>query len=274
MSGDADVQDRCCWTPPCAQARRCGRARLLIVLAAVGLINAGFAIYFIAQGAWPVMPFMGADLLLLAWAFRHSSRLARRFEHVTVTPAELRVAAHPVRGSTDRGRFQSLLGEGGHARAGGAWQQSSLRSHGRVLELGRFLAPSERAHFGQRAEIRAERGAEFPLNPEHVRHSVQTGLLALAPTRRGKRASHEDRAVLGDVAEHDALMGSGEYHFVLAHHRAAAQRRKSDGAVFARAGVAVAPADGFVFKRDVAALPPPRVRADNAVPDGASTFLR
>ncbi len=41
---------------------------------------------------------------------------------------------------------------------------------------------------------------------------------------------------------------------MLAHHRAAAQRRETDGAVVANAGLAVAPAHGFVFQRNLAAF--------------------
>ena len=47
---------------------------LLFVLLAVGVINFVFGISFMLHGAWPIMPFMGADVLLLAWAFRASRR--------------------------------------------------------------------------------------------------------------------------------------------------------------------------------------------------------
>ena len=42
-------------------------------------------------GAWPVMPFLGLDVVLIYWAFRVNYRAAAAYEEVTVTPSELRV---------------------------------------------------------------------------------------------------------------------------------------------------------------------------------------
>src|SRR5436305_12970656 len=72
-----------------------------IVLAIVAAINIAFAVGFLLRGAWPIAPFMGADVALLAWAF-HSSRIAARaFEHVRVTTSELFVSRHPARGKAE-----------------------------------------------------------------------------------------------------------------------------------------------------------------------------
>ena len=46
---------------------------LLAILGIVVLINLMFAAWFLSRGAWPVMPFLGADIALLAWAFRASA---------------------------------------------------------------------------------------------------------------------------------------------------------------------------------------------------------
>src|SRR4249920_3910066 len=76
-----------------------GRA-LLAILGVVVFVNLLFAIWFAAHGAWPVMPFLGADIALLAWAFRASTLAARRQEHVMVTTDELRVERIPPKGAT------------------------------------------------------------------------------------------------------------------------------------------------------------------------------
>jgi len=121
---------------------------LLAVLGAVAFINLCFATWFIAHGAWPVMPFMGLDIVLLAWAFRASTLLARRHEHVTVTPAALRIAAHPVKGPAVETVFNPYWARVDMKEPTEQGGNLLVRSHGRALELGRFMAPSERASFG------------------------------------------------------------------------------------------------------------------------------
>ena len=49
---------------------------LLVILAVTASFNIAFALSFILRGAWPIAPFMGLDVALLAWAFRASSLAA------------------------------------------------------------------------------------------------------------------------------------------------------------------------------------------------------
>ncbi|HEY0299912.1 MAG TPA: DUF2244 domain-containing protein, partial [Rhizomicrobium sp.] len=65
---------------------------LFRILFAVGFVNFFFALSFALQGAWPIAPFLGLDVALLAWAFRASTRAAKREERVTLTPSRLCVA--------------------------------------------------------------------------------------------------------------------------------------------------------------------------------------
>src|SRR5258706_7313858 len=69
---------------------------LLAILSIVATINLAFAISFALRGAWPIAPFMGLDVLLLAWAFRQSRIAAEREERVTLTPLQLRVQRRPA----------------------------------------------------------------------------------------------------------------------------------------------------------------------------------
>src|SRR5215472_7965655 len=74
---------------------------LLRILIAVALLNLAFALFFLLRGAWPIAPFLGLDVVALAWAFRASTVAAQREEHVTLTPSLLSIARHfpkkPVR---------------------------------------------------------------------------------------------------------------------------------------------------------------------------------
>ncbi len=46
---------------------------------------------FFLLGAWPVVGFLGLDVVLVYWAFRANFRSAAAFEEVIVTPSRLRV---------------------------------------------------------------------------------------------------------------------------------------------------------------------------------------
>jgi uncharacterized membrane protein len=56
---------------------------------------------FFLIGAWPVVGFLGLDVLLVAhWAFpRTNYRAAAAYEQVTITPSELHVRREPARRS-------------------------------------------------------------------------------------------------------------------------------------------------------------------------------
>jgi uncharacterized membrane protein len=122
---------------------------LLMILAVVASFNIAFALSFILRGAWPIAPFMGLDVVLLAWAFRASSVAAKRFEQVTLTPSLLRVEQHPAKGRVTESDFNPYW-----VRVDLQWpteftNRLFLRSHGRELQLGAFLAPQVRESFAQ-----------------------------------------------------------------------------------------------------------------------------
>jgi len=122
---------------------------LMWILGVVAAINLAFAINFLLRGTWPIAPFMGLDVMLLAWAFRSSSIAATREEHVVLTPAQLLVERHFPRKPRREWRFNpywvrvEMDDPPEHA------SQLTLWSHGKFLRIGQFLAPEERAKFAQ-----------------------------------------------------------------------------------------------------------------------------
>jgi len=122
---------------------------LLIILAVVASFNIAFALSFILRGAWPIAPFMGLDVALLAWAFRASTRAAKRFEHVTLTPSLLRVEKHPAKGAVTRAEFNPYWVRVDLQRPTEFSNRLFLHSHGKALQLGAFLAPAVRESFAQ-----------------------------------------------------------------------------------------------------------------------------
>ena len=134
---------------------------LLAILAAVCLINIAFALSFILRGAWPIAPFLGLDVALLAWAFRASSRAAKREERVTLTPAELVVARIPPDGPRRQWAFNPYWVRVEMDDPPEHGSQLTLWSHGKFLRIGQFLAPEERARFAKtlRSALRSVRFA-------------------------------------------------------------------------------------------------------------------
>ena len=122
---------------------------LLAILAAVALINIAFALSFILRGAWPIAPFLGLDVALLAWAFRASSRAAKRQERVTLTAAQLVVARIPPDGPSRQWAFNPYWVRVEMDDPPEHGSQLTLWSHGKFLAIGQFLAPEERADFAQ-----------------------------------------------------------------------------------------------------------------------------
>jgi uncharacterized membrane protein len=69
--------------------RSLSRQGFLTVMGAIVLINLGAGTLFFLLGAWPVVGFMGLDVLLIWWAFRANFAAARRAERIEVTDQEL-----------------------------------------------------------------------------------------------------------------------------------------------------------------------------------------
>jgi uncharacterized membrane protein len=123
---------------------------LLVILTIVTAVNATFALFFVLRGAWPMLPFMGADVALLGWAFRASSRAAKREEHVTLTPSLLRIARRQPKSAPSEFTFNPYWVRVEMAAPFEHSSQLTLWSHGRSLKLGSFLPPQERALFAER----------------------------------------------------------------------------------------------------------------------------
>ncbi len=118
----------------------------LIVVAAV---NLGFALMFVLRGAWPIAPFMGADVALLAWAFHTSRIAARMYEHVTLTASRLFVARHSPRGEVSETSLNPYWVRVQLEQPADMPRKLTLFSHGKAVQVGNFLGPRERLSFAE-----------------------------------------------------------------------------------------------------------------------------
>ncbi len=134
---------------------------LLIVLIAVSLVNFVFGVSFILHGAWLILPFMGADVALLAWAFHASRRAAQRHEHVTLTQSELRIARWPARGKPSEITLNPYWVRVRLEEDVEPARKLFISSHGRSIQLGTFLAPHDRESFAEALKAALQAAKEF-----------------------------------------------------------------------------------------------------------------
>ena len=121
------------------------RRQILTFLGVAGLVMASIAIGFSMLGLWLVLPFSGAEWLLLAWAFNLSFREATLREVVTITEASV-VLEKGYDGPEQTYRFQRAWMSVDWTKPPFKGHPSRLafRSHGRQVEVGCFLVESER----------------------------------------------------------------------------------------------------------------------------------
>jgi uncharacterized membrane protein len=124
-----------------------GTGFLIVMLLVSGFSFLAGMVFFLL-GAWPVVGFLGLDVLLVYWAFRANYRAAAAFEEVTVTPSELRVRRVSHRGKVAEWTLNPLwtqLIRDVHEDFG--LQHLFLVSRGRKLPVAGFLSPPERESF-------------------------------------------------------------------------------------------------------------------------------
>lgn len=127
--------------------------------------TAAFSIPFYLMGAWPIVGFLGLDVLGLYVAFKMNFRAAQAHEHFRLTYLELNYARVSASGQRREWRFTP------------AWvrleriddeeygpQRLSLHSGGRRWDIGRHVGPDGKAEFARslsHALAEARRGPRF-----------------------------------------------------------------------------------------------------------------
>ena len=120
----------------------------LLVMALVGGLSFIGGMFFVLLGAWPVVGFLGLDVLLVYWAFRANYRSAAAFEEVTVTPSELRVRRVTHRGETAEWTLNPLWTKLDRETSEDfGLLKLFVVSRGRRLAVAGFLSPKERESF-------------------------------------------------------------------------------------------------------------------------------
>jgi uncharacterized membrane protein len=139
-----------------------GAQRVLWLLAAA---SAALAIGFLSIGAYPVTGFMGAELLLLWFAFRWTQKPRSARTYVRVTSQSLLVLRVDNRGREARARLPSSFARVEHDRQASGPGALRVSASGKSYAIGEHLNPEEQASFarclqGALAAVRRERHDE------------------------------------------------------------------------------------------------------------------
>jgi uncharacterized membrane protein len=112
----------------------------LLAFTFIFVVAVGIAIAFAFLGAWPILPFAGLEMLVLYLAFRYVDRHAADYERIAIDGDRVAVesfeAGRMRHHEFNRCWARLVVDDGGNRLA--------LRSHGRELEIGRFVAVERR----------------------------------------------------------------------------------------------------------------------------------
>ena len=137
------------WQAVLTPHRSLSRGGFVLVMGLIAGINLAVGGLFYAIGAWPVLGFLGLDVLAIWWAFRANFADARRAERILVTEhelilerladnrarEELRFVRRWVRVDLEEDEDRELVGN------------LYLSASGRRTVIGSFLPPDERKAF-------------------------------------------------------------------------------------------------------------------------------
>jgi len=130
--------------------RSLNRTGFLLVMGAISVASFAAGIACLLIGAWPVLGFLGLDVLAIYVAFKINYRSARAYEEILVTPSELRLRRVSHRGHVMEFAFNPLwvqLDQVIDEEFG--VERLFLVSKGRRVALANFLGPDEKASFAK-----------------------------------------------------------------------------------------------------------------------------
>lgn len=116
----------------------------------ISLVSLSVALFLALMGAWPVLPFAGLELLALGSCLYYGACKAHCYEHISIDDREI-VIARGRRREHERYGFQRYWARVELQRPRRGWYSNRLRitSHGRAVEIGRYLTDEEREQLAE-----------------------------------------------------------------------------------------------------------------------------
>ena len=130
--------------------RSLSRGGYRIVIATVAVLTTIPGIFFFALGAWPIVGFMGLDVLLVWWALSASMRQGKQREIVTLWADQLELKQVSPAGKETLVRFNPffvklVIDRDFNERT----TALHLRTRDSDTEIGAFLSPDDKASFAK-----------------------------------------------------------------------------------------------------------------------------
>jgi uncharacterized membrane protein len=122
------------------------------VMLAMGAISFLVGLVFLATGAYPVVGFMGAEILALWLVFQASFRAQTARTYVQVTAEAITVRKVDGWGRERRAKLASHFTRVEFDRAADGANALRLASSNKAYALGEFLTPKEREAFARRLD--------------------------------------------------------------------------------------------------------------------------
>lgn len=135
--------------PNCALSPR-EMAKIVAILA---LFSLSVAIAFGFAGAWLVFPFAGMELLALAYAFYIIRIHADDYESITIEGDRLAIEQHH-HNNTSQVVFHRYWAQVVLRQMPGGEHRLWLRSHGKEVEVGRFMNDRQKLALAQQLQMR------------------------------------------------------------------------------------------------------------------------
>lgn len=124
--------------------RSLGPRGFLLVMALLGAISFVGGLVFFLAGAWPVVGFLGLDVLLVWLAFRLNYRHARQYERVSLTRSSLQVERVTHYGERRAWSLEPTWLRVEIEEPPEPDSPLTLSARGRSLSIGSFLSAEER----------------------------------------------------------------------------------------------------------------------------------
>lgn len=136
-------------------------ARLFV--GSLAAVTFGLAGFLASRGFWPVLPFAGLEIGLLAWAVRASMRRGSEQELILVSEDQVVIERRAPSGSrrTVFPRHWARVTLRGPKRAQHP-SRLTIESHGCAYEVGRFLTEEERRRLAARLQRLVGNTSESP----------------------------------------------------------------------------------------------------------------
>ena len=131
--------------PHRSAGQRAARVVTGMVAALLAIIGTGFLL----AGAWPVLPFLGLEVVLLYAALRFNQRVANACEAINLTRKALTVRRLDHWGKQSDFSFPPYWLQVNLLELPGRDNWLELRTHGRSLAIASFLLPHERRELAQ-----------------------------------------------------------------------------------------------------------------------------